>query len=501
MNKYGKTALGVACQEGHLNVVKLLVKKGFKGTIKDKKIGSALISAAYRGHADIVKLLCLSGVDPNTRGQNGNTALISASSYGHVDTVQALVDMGANVNTAAPYGQTALMVAAGGGYNDIVKLLLEKGAEVNVKNVNGETPLIWASENGHVQVVQALLEHGADLDATDGVQWTALSAAVSRGHYDVVTFLLDYSADFNHKALYDWTPLLLAAVNGHTDVVRLLVREGADTKVKTSYGWTALICAAYAGSYDSARFLLEKGADIGAKNSKGLTALDYAKAKKHEKLVKLLTSDKPVTTVPGKPANTGNDCTIKNKVESLFCSKAIKVKSYYYRPSMLAHTQKRASAHVDLSADELEGFKKARMIVEKEEKGETSDMEIGWHDINNDGVLDIFIMRYNSLSCGADGCTFHILVSQPNGNRKAMFVRQLTDPPFVLASKHLGYNYLSTSVHRALDDITYNAISRFDGKRYRTLYGRTYKSYKGVDVSTIWMPPNYNHEMRKIDIR
>ena len=59
---------------------------------------TALLMASQFGHVDVVQALLAKGADVNAKDSRGLTALMMASQFGHVDVVQALIAKGADVN-------------------------------------------------------------------------------------------------------------------------------------------------------------------------------------------------------------------------------------------------------------------------------------------------------------------------------------------------------------------------------------------------------------------
>ena len=149
----GYTPLYWACEEGHLEVVKLLIQQEVGVPIN---INPLLRLAARGGHTQLVKLLIGKGADVNARNRDGNTSLHWAAEKGHIEVVKLLLEKGANVNVQDIHGRTPLYWAAQYGYTEIVKLLLEKEADVNAKDNDGKTPLHSAALKGHSEVVKLL---------------------------------------------------------------------------------------------------------------------------------------------------------------------------------------------------------------------------------------------------------------------------------------------------------------------------------------------------------
>ena len=64
-NKYGRTALMNASQNGHTEVAKLLIENGAVVNKAENDGWTAFMSASRNGHTEIVKLLIENGADVN----------------------------------------------------------------------------------------------------------------------------------------------------------------------------------------------------------------------------------------------------------------------------------------------------------------------------------------------------------------------------------------------------------------------------------------------------
>ena len=84
-----------------------------------------LIEACQTGHLDRVRALIRPGAYVNAVGKDGNTPLHLASLGGHTEIVKALIQAGADVNAVDVYGKTALYYASCYGHAAIVKILVE----------------------------------------------------------------------------------------------------------------------------------------------------------------------------------------------------------------------------------------------------------------------------------------------------------------------------------------------------------------------------------------
>ena len=257
----GITSLMMASQDGHEEIVKLLLDIGAGVNQTTQSGNTALILASQNGHEETVKLLLDKGALVNQTTQNGSTALLRASHNGHKDTVTLLLNKEANVNQVGQNGNTALILASQNGHKDTVKFLLNKEANVNQVDQDGYTALILASQNGHKDTVKLLLDKEADVHQTTQNGNTALILASHSGHKGTVEFLLDKGAGANQNNQDGNTALILASHNGHKDTVTLLLDKGGDVNQVGQNGNTALILASHNGHKEIVTLLLKKGAN------------------------------------------------------------------------------------------------------------------------------------------------------------------------------------------------------------------------------------------------
>ena len=146
-NKNGSTALMLAVEKGHVDVVARLLQGGADSNVKTRNGLTALMSAARTGNVDAVKHLLLGGADPNIQTQDGWTALMFAIDRGHDHVMPHLLLGGVKPNIKSNDGETAMMKASWNGLVDNVmpsQLMLGSG----VDETQDETELIWAVKEG-----------------------------------------------------------------------------------------------------------------------------------------------------------------------------------------------------------------------------------------------------------------------------------------------------------------------------------------------------------------
>ena len=189
--------------------------------------GTALHSASGEGHLRIVRYLLRYGVDVNLRDSGLETPLLLASWQGHCDVVQCLLEHGADVDMRDQFQHTPLIVAVFSRHVDVVRLLLEHNAEINAQDREGLTALHhtirYGSEADRFQIVQLLLKHGANANVHDNELQTPLHWVSMRPDLlDVSRILLEHGADVDVEDKDGKTPLQLSLEGGHEEITQLL---------------------------------------------------------------------------------------------------------------------------------------------------------------------------------------------------------------------------------------------------------------------------------------
>lgn len=147
-------ALLEAARTNKTEKVKHLLKKGANVNARGKYGRTALMLAADEGHVSVVRLLLENGADVNAK---------------------APYDMGRTALMCAVY--PTVVIGAPGNYSTrsdavITEMLLQKGADVNARDNIGETALIYVLESvchsnqeRVLYFANLLVAHGADVNA------------------------------------------------------------------------------------------------------------------------------------------------------------------------------------------------------------------------------------------------------------------------------------------------------------------------------------------------
>ncbi|XP_011407239.1 PREDICTED: ankyrin repeat domain-containing protein 50-like [Amphimedon queenslandica] len=176
-----KTALILACERAHEDVVHSLLSAGANANIQDNKGWTAPMLAGERGHENIVHSLLCAGANVNIQDNKGRTALIFA------------------------YESNAVMIASYYGNYEVVELLISKGVDYKYQRKDGMNAFMFACQNGHTRIIELLMKKQVDPNE---------------------------QVDPNIQKKNGWNALMLACKNGHTQIVKLLLKEQVDPNVQ-----------------------------------------------------------------------------------------------------------------------------------------------------------------------------------------------------------------------------------------------------------------------------
>jgi ankyrin repeat protein len=343
-NRYGVTALSLACTNGNGAMVARLLEAGADANTALPGGETALMTAARTGSVEAVRALLSKGADVKAReSKQGQTALHWAAAEGHAAVIAELVKAGAVVEDRLDSGYTPLLFAVREGRIAAVKALLKAGAEVNDTTPvggrrtapaksprQGTSALILATLNAHYELGRVLLEAGANPNA-DGPGYTALHAVTwvrkpglgdndpapqGSGELTSLEFvkaLVAKGADINARMgkkigvgmtglnTAGGTAFFLAARTADAELMRLLAQLGADTKLGNADGSTPLMAAAGLGTrspgedagteaevMEAIEVAIELGNDVNAVDQNGETAMHGAAYKNLPGAVRLL---------------------------------------------------------------------------------------------------------------------------------------------------------------------------------------------------------------------
>ncbi|XVF62978.1 hypothetical protein PTKIN_Ptkin09bG0052000 [Pterospermum kingtungense] len=231
-NAKGQTPLHIAARYDHSTIVRFLINHRAKSSHgdrenqrnefeavremlrkTDKESNTALHVAVERGHLQVVKeLLDLEDPDfPYSANKNEETPLYIAARRGYHSLLTTILHKFKSAAHGGPNGRTALHAAAMAGNKKATRIILEKKGNLTKEtDENGQTPLHYAAHLGNYSLVKVLLE------------W-------------------DKSAAYVRDKKLEMTPLLMAARQGHLQIVCEIISCCPDCcEMVDNKGWNFL---------------------------------------------------------------------------------------------------------------------------------------------------------------------------------------------------------------------------------------------------------------------
>ncbi|KAH3847253.1 hypothetical protein DPMN_089572 [Dreissena polymorpha] len=152
----GHTALQAASQNGHLDVIKVLMKYDLDMEIEDKDGDRAVHHAAFGDEPGVIDMLHRGGADLNARNKRRQTPLHIGVNKGHIGVVKALLEIGCHPSLQDSEGDTALHDAISKKRDDMISLLLEFHGDMTITNNNGFNALHHAALRGNPSLAENL---------------------------------------------------------------------------------------------------------------------------------------------------------------------------------------------------------------------------------------------------------------------------------------------------------------------------------------------------------
>lgn len=262
-NRDGYTPLAIAVQKGNEAAAKYLIECGASRT------SSILHLACAQGSLNLVKLLIQEGADPeNIEPENGRSLLYTAL---HIDDeaacsqmVRYLIDE-VKVPLDQPGGQfkypiirTAHMARGPDSAGlKALKLLIRRKARLDVVDDQGRRAVHIAAASSWKDGLRALIQADVDINVRDKLGRLPIHFAASASNQDNLEYLLGRFKDIDVDATDDdnWTSLLWASRTGALGSVTQLRERGADVWIrggrrvedsKPENTWSALKLARFA---------------------------------------------------------------------------------------------------------------------------------------------------------------------------------------------------------------------------------------------------------------
>jgi ankyrin repeat protein/Cdc6-like AAA superfamily ATPase len=274
------SVLGLACQHGHVEVVRELMKRM---NPVDLCAGN-LHLAARKGKAETLAALLENEhvrLSINDRDSDGNTPLYLAARKSSAPAIRVLLDHGADITVRSLNSNSPPEPPRG------------KDPRINLHISPSYTPLhgwcigfaretddfLFIEQEDIIPALELLLQAGCDINARDYrgqtplFAWPELPWGDMRPH-EYIGILLDRGADPTMVDDEGQTPLYSA--KSREDVVRVLVNAGADINVQRKKdGLTALMCIALEQNHANPAVFHKLDADFDRQDWNGNTALHH----------------------------------------------------------------------------------------------------------------------------------------------------------------------------------------------------------------------------------
>uniref|UniRef100_A0A8C0V8T8 Ankyrin repeat and death domain containing 1B n=1 Tax=Cyanistes caeruleus TaxID=156563 RepID=A0A8C0V8T8_CYACU len=263
-NEEGMNVLHFAAQSNSIKIVDYFLQDLHLNDLNkpDGKGKKPFLLACEKGHIDMIKNLIALKLFTSEKDQEGNTALHLAAKNGHSEVVEILLEQWEEINDLNQNGETPFYLAVEGGHEKYAELLLEAWSDINVSTQNNSSALQIAIQNGHLSLITFLIDKNIDLvPKPEKCLWfiktlnwslgpqmilqknSPLHLAVISNNLPVVKRLLDANHDINSLNHRQETPLHLAADLGNVELVEVLLKSGCNLKTIDKHGKTALATA------------------------------------------------------------------------------------------------------------------------------------------------------------------------------------------------------------------------------------------------------------------
>ncbi|GAB5363444.1 hypothetical protein AAMO2058_000883500 [Amorphochlora amoebiformis] len=261
VTKDGYTPLHYACEEGNVEISRLLVESKANLEASERKYGKTpLLYACYLGKLAVVQYLVKVKANVKAVDRFGRGPLHIAVLGQDVSTVKYLMVNGEHdINAVTKDGYTPLHIACGKGNVEILRLLVESKAKLEVsERILGKTPFLYACYLGKLAVVQYLVKVKANVKAVDRYGYGPLHNAVLGQDVSTVKYLMvNGEHDINAVTKDGFTPLLLACQEGKFHLVEYLIKAKANVKATSRFGDGALDLAITGGHASVLKYLVE----------------------------------------------------------------------------------------------------------------------------------------------------------------------------------------------------------------------------------------------------
>lgn len=242
---------------------------------------TALHLAIEKGHAEVVAMLLRYGADPNRTDNDRETAAFMAAQRGENEMLFHLAQNGADLSLgrATLRQETPAHAAAYEGHTETLRVLAKLNAPMNKVDIGGRNAAHYAACSDAKRAAKTLTvldAVGVDLNAKDHEGLMPLHLAVALDNLPAIRTLVGFEAEISAKSTDGYTPLDYAALYDSPKAAELLCRLGAQVNIDLPRKSSTAHLAAAAGSTDIIKTLQRHKLSLAHKDIDGLTPADAA---------------------------------------------------------------------------------------------------------------------------------------------------------------------------------------------------------------------------------
>lgn len=262
------TALDLAADAGHKQLVKHLIDQGFDVNQNKTEVFWALRAAISRGDAEMVDILLNAGCDVDAKDDEGNTPLVHAVKLGRLQISESLLEHSANVLEKNNASDSPLALAAEHDDYHLTELIAAKvkqadapNAESSVKNAKSVT-LAGRKVNSFIALRKYFSYDPEEMASEAYVAMCvfALPNACREHNYKMAVEALEQGCNGESSI---FSPLAISVQHSDFELVKLFVERGEDVNsVNELMDSTPLSDAIFSGNFRVFEYLLQHSAKV-----------------------------------------------------------------------------------------------------------------------------------------------------------------------------------------------------------------------------------------------
>ena len=198
---------------------------------------TALTVAAQLGHFEIVKMLIEAGANINKLSVDGDGPLYKAIEQGHTEIAHYLVENKAKMVLSAKYrDKSPLFLVIKTQNVEMLQKFKKFDVDLTTKTSAGLSPLQYAANLGLTTIMIYLIKRMPNLDQEDDVGFTIFSRYLLMEKLEICQKLLDSGCRIDHININGKTPLHLAIECRKIKAVEFCLEKGANPHIEDFYG-------------------------------------------------------------------------------------------------------------------------------------------------------------------------------------------------------------------------------------------------------------------------